>query len=250
MIQEKMKDVQLNNHLIICGWDEKVVAILQFILEKERKCGKKRATLILTDKNNTIPWKRIQGDDVYRAVGDLTEEEILATANLDKAYNVILLADEKEHELADAKSILIVLAMKSFSRESHICVEAIHPDNIASLKLARANHIISIPNIREKLIAQAAITHYVSHIYRELFDVRQEQNIFSLPVSEEFLGKRFRDVARKLYERGMILIAIWDHDSEKVQINPPGDRTFGSEDNIIVIARQSDFDFTQACGWV
>lgn len=250
MITEKTKEICLKNHLVICAWDDKVTKILQFIIEKEKKCGRKRPTLILTDKNNTIKWKSIQGQDIYRVIGDLTDEETLKLADLDKAYNIIMLADGKEKDLADAKSILNVLAMKSFSKDAHICVEVVHPDNIASLKLARADHIISIPNIREKLLAQSAVTHYVSHVYKELFDIKREQNIFSLPVNDEFIGKTFGELACKLYERGMILIALWDHGSGRVHMNPSRARKFVKDDNIIVIARQSDFDFSQACGWV
>ncbi len=250
MIHEKTPDIHLKDHLIICAWDNRVAKMLHFIREKETKCGIKRPAVILTDKTSTIAWKEIQGEDIYRVIGDLTDEETLRNADLANSYNIIILSNLKEGDLADAKSILIVLAMKSFSRYAHVCVEAAHPDNIASLKLARADHIISIPNIREKLIAQAAVTHYVSHVYRELFDIKQEQNIFSLPVAGEFVGKSFAEVAVKLYDRGMILIALWDHDSGRVHINPPRDRQFVKDDNIVVIARQSEFDFSRACGWV
>lgn len=249
VIIDKTPEMSLCGHLIFCAWDDKVVEILEYVNFRANQCGTELVSLILTGKDNAITWERISGDKVYRVVGDPTDESVLRLADVEKSHNIIILADERAKKLADAKSILTVLALKSISKRAHICVEAVDSDSIRSLKLARADHIISIPDLREKLLAQSAITHYVSRIYRELFDRYTEQNIFSVPVQVEFVGKSFRETSKHLYEKGAILLALWDEKTGKVHINPPGNYQLHEYDVMMIITNQKNFDFSKLCRW-
>jgi Trk K+ transport system NAD-binding subunit len=249
MIMDKSPDISLKDHLVIFAWDQKIVKILDFVLERERRCGRVASNLIITDSGNGIPWDEIKGEGIYRMMGDPTDDKFLRNADVEKGRNIIILADNRSRELADARSILIVLALKSISKELHVCVEVVDPDNIASLRMARADHIISIPNLREKLLAQAAVTHYVSHIYREIFNLRREQSIFSLSFGDEFKGKKVEEISRDLYGRGMIMIGLWDHKLERVHINPPRQSLLRDDDRIVVLAAQGSVERSRECDW-
>jgi Trk K+ transport system NAD-binding subunit len=249
VIADKTDGTPLKDHLVIFAWDQKIVKILEFINDREKRCGRNAPILIVTDGANGIPWDEIKGDRIYRLCGDSTDDNVLRGADVEKARNIIILADNRARELADARSILIVLALKSISKDLHVCVEVVDPDNIASLKMARADHIISIPNLREKLLAQSAITHYVSHIYREIFDLEKEQSIFSLSCPEDLKGKKVDELSRELYGRGMILIGLWDHKTERVLINPPRSSVPREDDRIVVLAAQGSVESAMECDW-
>lgn len=244
MIKEKEASFKLSDHFVIIAFDYKIEKILQCIFKREKSCQRMTTGLLIADRKNTIPWEtldRISNSfDLYRVIGDPADLLTLRIADVEKANNVIILSDDSEGIYADAKSILIVLALKSISRKIQVSVEVVDPDNISSLKLTRADHIISIPNLREKLLAQAAVTHYVSHIYSELLDMRKEQNLASVSVGLELLGKTVREARAVFYDRGMILVAIMDRRSGSVRINPQSSYVITEDDSAVVISKQEN----------
>ncbi|MDQ7826655.1 MAG: NAD-binding protein [Candidatus Eremiobacteraeota bacterium] len=247
MIIDKEASFTLEDHLVILAWDERLVKVLSHIESRQKLCGLPAINLVISAGANSIPWEKLPGEKVYRLIGDPTDEGLLRAADIEKARNVILLANEKERSVADARSILIILAIKSISKNIHVCVEVVDTDNIASMKLARADHIISIPNLREKLLAQAAVTHYVSHVYKELFDLSTSQSLFAIAVNGDLVGKTVSEASALLYKKEMLLIALSDRKTEKPRINPPRSYCLAREDQILVLANQHTFDFARLC---
>ncbi len=250
MVIDKTTDHALSAHLVIFAWEEKLLSILDYVVKREKKCGRSIEKLIIAGNDNTVPWEKLPGETIFRVIGEPTDNRVLELAEVEKSRNIIILADERERTLADAKSILIVLALKSISREIHVCVEAVDPDNIASLKLARADRIISIPNLREKLLAQSAITHYISNFYSEIFDLQTDQNILPVPVNGDLAGKTVEEVSRELYDKGALLLAVIDNKDGRVRINPSRQHVLVHEESVLVLARQDSLDMLHACHWL
>jgi len=245
LIRDITADDTFNDHLVIFAWDDKLLKVLHYIIEMKERCGITRDILIVAAEDNSISWDGID-DEINRLIGDPTDEKVLKRAVIESSSNVIILGDEQNSELADARSILTVLAIKSISRNVHVCVEVMDVDNIASLRMARADHIISIPNLREKLLAQSSLTHYVSHIYRELFDLEKEQSIITISFRESFRGKSISELSRTLYEKDMVLIGIWDSKTEKVHLNPRRNYIVQENDNLIILVNMNTLDNTLA----
>ncbi|MHC9543993.1 MAG: NAD-binding protein [Vulcanimicrobiota bacterium] len=245
MIRDITADDTFNDHLVIFAWDDKLLKVLHYIIEMKERCGITRDILIVAAEDNAVSWDGIDAE-ISRLTGDPTDENVLKRAAIGSSCNVIILGDERNSELADARSILIVLAIKSISRNVHVCVEVMDVDNIASLRMARADHIISIPNLREKLLAQSSLTHYVSHIYSELFDLEREQSIITISFRESFRGKSISELSRTLYEKDMVLIGIWDSKTEKVLLNPRRSYIVQENDNLIILVNMNTLDHTLA----
>lgn|GEM_PF-2465224 len=245
MIRDITADDTFNDHLIIFAWDNRLLKVLHYIIEMKKRCGITRSILIVASEDSSVSWDGID-DEISRLTGDPTDEKVLKRAAIESSSNVIILGDERNRELADARSILIVLAVKSISKSIHVCVEAMDVDNIASLRMARADHIISIPNLREKLLAQSSLTHYVSHIYRELFDLEREHSIITISFRESFRGESINELSRALYEKNMVLIGIWDSKTEKVLLNPRRNYIVEENDNLIILVNMNNLDHTLA----
>lgn len=245
MIRDITVDDTFIDHLVIFAWDDKLLKVLHYIIEMKERCDITRDILIVAAEDNAVSWDRIDGE-ISRLIGDPTDENVLKRAAIVSSSNVIILGDERNSELADARSILTVLAIKSMSKNVHVCVEVMDVDNIASLRMARADHIISIPNLREKLLAQASLTHYVSHIYRELFDLERDQSIITISFRESFRGESISELSRTLYEKDMVLIGIWDSKTEKVLLNPRRSYIVQENDNLIILVNINTLDHTLA----
>ena len=247
--KRKMPKYELKNHFVICNWNNKG---LPFIREVHAKIVKnKRPVVVISEQEDSIELPEHEDspelEDVYVIKGNPTNEIILKRANVQHAYTVVVLADPKQRELADAKSILICMGIKSVCEElgaskTYIAVEGVSPQNIEHLRRAGANEIISAGDFSTLLLAQSSLVHGLSIVYRNLLTISEETNeIYLIPIPKKYEGKKFSDLGAAIYsERSkanpVILIGV--KSEERILLNPkPVDfESFKEGDEAIVIA--------------
>jgi len=174
-------------------------------------------------------------------------EIILKRANVQKAHTIAVLADPEQGELADAKSILICMGIRSVCEEvgvpkAYTTVEGLSPQNIEHLRRAGADEIISEGDFSTLLLAQSSLVHGLSKVYRNLLTISEETNeIYLIPVPENYIGKKFSDLGAGIYTKRdaknpIILVGV--KSGNRVMLNPkPSDfDTFQKDDEAIVIA--------------
>jgi len=239
----------LKDHIVICNWNEKGLAIIgeahAAIIED------KRPIVIISESADSI---QLPGDedvpefeDVYLVQGDPTNEIILKRANVHQAYSAIVLAQAEEREVADSKSILICMAIRSICDEhntekTYITVEGIVTRYIDHLRKVGADEIISANDFTTLLLSQSALVHGLSDVYRNLLTVSEETNeIYLMPIPEEFFGKTFTELGirileNRVNENPLVLIGVKTNGT--IYVNPRShelDR-FKSGDEAILIA--------------
>ena len=247
--KRKMPKYELKNHIVICNWNDKG---LPFIKEVHAKIVKhKRPVIIITEQEDTVEFPEHEDvpefEDIYIIKGDPTNEVILKRANVQHAYTVVVLADSTQGELADAKSILVCMGIKSVCEElgvqkTYMAVEGVSPQNIEHLRRAGANEIISAGDFSTLLLAQSSLVHGLSTVYRNLLTISEETNeIYLVSVPENYVGKKFSDLGADIYssrdtKNPIILIGV--KSDEKIFLNPrPGIfNKFQKNDEAIVIA--------------
>ncbi|MFW6159320.1 MAG: TrkA-related ion transporter, partial [Planctomycetota bacterium] len=240
---------ELKNHIVICNWNEKGVPIIG---ELHAEIVKDKRPIVVISEGADAADLPDEADlpefeDVYLVKGDPANEVILKRANVHHAYSVVVLADPEEGELADAKSILIAMAVRSVcqaagAEKTHICVEGIAPQNVAHLRRAGADEIVSASDFSMMLLAQSTLAHGLSTVYRDLLTVSGETNeIYILPVPDEFVGKSFADLGTAMLanadaENPTILIGVATEDG--IHVNPPPGEfeRFSEGDKAVVIA--------------
>jgi hypothetical protein len=117
---------------------------------------------------------------------------------------LIVLADRGQKHLADAKNVLICMAVKSLCNNEGdttktILVEGVDPKNIQHLQRAGASEIVSAEDFSLKLLAQSALNPGLSTVYERLLTISAESNeIYLEPVPPGFLGKSFTETSRIL----------------------------------------------------
>ena len=185
--------------------------------------------------------------DVYLVKGDPASEVMLRRANVQFAYSAVVLADPADGNLADAKSILIAMAVRSVCSDAgvpktYVCVEGVAPQNVDHLQRAGADEIVSASDFAMMLLSQSALSHGLGTVYRDLLTVSGETNeIYILPIPEDFIGKSFSELGAAMFQNRdpqnpVILIgAVRDGG---ILVNPQAEKlpAFSEGDKAVVIA--------------
>ena len=242
----------LENHIVICNWNEKGVHLVKEI----HTAIPDIPICILTDKKDEEIRQheleiRKEFENTFFKKGDPTLHINLKNlAFAHRAKSVIILADERCPD-PDGKTALIGLAItkleRNLPRKPHIIAEIINHQKIEHLKDAGVDEYICASDYGLSLMAQAALYPKLSEVYHQLLTYSEDTCEIYLIEGEkiptEFYDKSFKQIAQMLNEsrentdNPIILIGI--KREEKYILNPKSEKEFDSlkkGDALVVIA--------------
>lgn len=247
--KRKMPKYDLKDHIVVCNWNDKGLPLIKEVHAEIIK--HKRPIVIISEHGDTIHFPENDDapefEDIYVINGDPANEITLKRANVQKAFTAVVLADPSQGELADAKSILITMGIRSICEElglekTYTAVEGLSPQNIEHLRRAGANEIISASDFSTLLLAQTSLVHGLSKVYRNLLTISEETNeIYLIKVPKEYIGKKFSELGANIYsnrDKNNPVILIGVKSGSQVLLNPkPSDfDSFNEGDEVVVIA--------------
>jgi voltage-gated potassium channel len=249
--QLRRRDVvnfEMEDHLVLCNWNSRGLAWIREVHSKIIQ--DKRPVVIIHDNTEEINLPDQQDDpafnDVYMIKGDPTNEVILRRARVPRAHSVVILADDRQGEHADGKTILTCIAINNISRggqRPNVAVECRNPNIRHHLLKAGADEIISSDELGLRLLARTAIHHGMTRVYQELLTVGRDANeIYLLPVPEELVGRDFVEVSSMFLRyrddrRSCLLIGL--QRGEAMILNPVGNESgpIKDSDQLILLGR-------------
>jgi voltage-gated potassium channel len=242
-------EFEMDDHLILCNWDSRGLDWIREVHSRTFQ-QRKRPVVIIHDQPELIdlPDKQDEAafNDVYIVKGDPANEVVLKRAKVQRAYSVVILADEREGKHADGKSILTCIALRGICREAerpNIAVECRDPANRKHLLRAGADDIISSDELGLRMLARAALFHGMSRVYQELLTVGRDANeLYLVPVPEGLLSMEFAEVSDLFVRRrddrlSCLLLGIQRND--EMILNPIGDEAgpLQAKDQLILLSR-------------
>ena len=229
--RREVSTFEMDEHLILCNWAPRG---LPWIREVHSKIIQdKRPVVVVHDNPEEIelPDKQDEAafNDVYIVKGDPTNEVVLRRAKVATAHSVVILADDRQGEYADGKSIMTCIALRNIcrgDRQPNITVECRNPNNRNHLRKAGADEIISSDEFGLRLMARAALFHGMTRVYQELLTVGHDANeLYVMEIPEELVGRDFVEVANMFLRhrddrRSCLLIGL--QRGEEMILNPVG----------------------------
>ncbi len=215
MNREDTDRTSLANHFVICNWNDLGDEIIRQL--HAPVVGDCRPIVIVTDRPEAVPQFEPEGDDdPYRNVfvipGDPASDRILARAGIDRADTAIVLADMREPEHADTRSVLIALAIEAIEPRVHTIVELLKSRNRIHFQHTSVDEVVCIDELTEKLIAQAALTHGLSEVYVRLLTATEDTNeVYVVQVPPAYVGKPYRALEKALVEyeeEAVVLVGV------------------------------------------
>ena len=247
--RSEVPSFEMEGHLVLCNWASS--SGLSWIREVHSKIIQdKRPVVIIHDDADGVDLPDIQDDpafhDVYLIKGDPTNEVVLRRARVHRAHSVVVLADDRQGEHADGKTILICIAIGNIVRSGpapNIAVECRNPNLRHHLLKAGADEVISSSELGLRLMARTALYHGITRVYQELLTVGRDANeMYLLNVPAELVGRDFVEISSMFLrhrddKRSCLLIGI--QRGEEMVLNPIGVDAgpLKEDDRLILLSR-------------
>lgn len=220
-MEEKL--AKIRNHFIICGSG----VVGEDVINEFINAG---APFVVIEKEKLALEPIQKGfSQLLYVIGDATDDEVLKTAQIEKARGIIAVLGN------DADNLYICLTARALNHKLRIIARAIEKEAINKLKKAGADYVFSPEQFGGTRLAAAALRPSVTsfldtilkgeHLNLLLEEVEVEQNC-------SLVGKTLKDseISKNI---GIIIPAIKTANSDKLIFNPSSDTIINHGDILI-----------------
>ena len=211
-----LEQLNLNNHLILCGWNPNGGRILDSIQHLSN--GEKKELVLINEMNEedvTQLKNRYQQLNINFVSGDFTQEEILNKANIFEANTVIVIPNTTGSEVAtyDEKTIFATLTIKSMDPNIRVVAYLLDRENLTHIKRANADEVVVGDDFSAHILASHVVDPGIPQIANQLIESNSNSRFKRINIPSEFIGKSYSelfDYFRKL--DGSLLIGVFAED--------------------------------------
>jgi len=240
-----VKDLEiedLNNHIIVCGWNRSAGLIIE---EFQSNKDFRSIPIVIIAEFKTDPplnYTIIDRDMIYIIKDDYTRIEVLENAGVEKAQIAFILPDKtiaRSDQDRDARSVLTALIIEKLSKKVFTCVELLNRANETHLKMAGVEEVIVSDEYSGYIMAAAAQNYGIVSVLNELFNSKYGNQFYKMNTPPSWIGKTVRDYYLLLKDQyNAILLAVENKSSHPTPtlVNPGNDYIFKAGDKLILIS--------------
>ena len=228
-----MGEYDLEDHIILCGWNDRTKEILKDLRADSRSADKPIALVAEIETNPAS-----EDEHLHFVRGTETEAD-LKRAGIERAETVVLVGDRSlvDYRARDARAVLALLTVKSLDRNVYTIVELAEEANVPHCEQAGADEVIVGADLCSRVISTATLDHGISTVLHELLSAREGQDLITMPVPAGHDGRSFIDVFSDLKRKeGKIALAIKRPGKESIVTNPDADYAVRAGDQLVVIS--------------
>jgi len=206
-----LEAIQYDNHIIICGWNNRAESIIEnllFLAEGAKPNIILINELIEEEVNSILDKFRKQNVRFIR--GDYTRQAPLDRANINRAQSVILLPNLAKYDsaTADEKTLLATLNIKSNNSKLKIIAFIMNPENEVHVKRAKADRIFISDQYTDFIIANDVLHPGLTNVFSDLLNPKGSNSIVTLPIPGGYLGKTYGEVFLHFKAKNLLPIGI------------------------------------------
>jgi voltage-gated potassium channel len=198
----------LNEHFIICGWNEDMAELILHILDFNSDLDSDDIVIIANVQQNQTDYLRETArlENVQMILGDHYSEINLKKAAPDRARKILILADRTPGANGqlptptevDARTIMTAMTLSNLSRGTLVAAEILDPKMDHYLKLANVSEIIYSSEYSRLLLGNASSGTGIANIIFDLLNARSGTHITSAPIPEALHNQPYRLVKESL----------------------------------------------------
>ena len=216
-----MAKINFNNHIIICGWNDKTKLLIDNLTHDNLSI--KKDIVILTDNLEYNPVEKFgfNSEFVKYVFGTATSRDSLDKANIVDASSAIIVSDNLSSD-PDARTILNVLSVEKYcddlaelgKRDSqndiYTIAEIVDPNNTQTAKDAKVDQVISLGDIESKIFTQSVQNPGVIKFIDEIFTYDEYNDIYSFSITRDckLIGKNYDKILIILRKYEILLLSI------------------------------------------
>jgi voltage-gated potassium channel len=208
LVLTKMKEImgmrkcKMKNHTVICGWNSRGKTLVNEL----SACGED--IVVIAQKDPSLH----DFDNIDYIKGDPTDLDVLEKSQFNIAEKVIVLADTsngRSPDDADARTILIAMAIENTCQHIYTVIELLKPKNEALAKKAKVNEIILCDQLLADITAICASNQGIGKFLNDVLSVSDDKSSFGVEKDlKDTQGKTVKDVFDNLRSNGQIPIAL------------------------------------------
>ena len=229
----------LQDHIIICGWNTKAEIIIDEYQASPKTKGIPIVVIAKFDGELPVIRQELR-ETVMFLNDDFTRVVALELAGVKRARTCIVLSDMsggRSEQDADARTILCGLTVEKLNSNVYTCAELINRSYAVHLTMGHVDDYVISGEYSAYMLAQAAMNRGLMGVFTELLTYTHGNEFYRLTLPEEHVGKSFNGLLAELKEtHNAILVGVCPYEG-KMTINP-ADHTFSDGDEIVVIAEQ------------
>ena len=234
---------ELQNHIVICGWNREGHRIIEELLADP---SMRRFAIVVVAEFTETPEQELRHlnlSQLYFYNGDYTTIDVLESIGIYYTSRVILLADAtrpRSDQDRDARTVLAALTIEKLNSAIYTCAQLLDRKNDVQLRAAGVDDVIVAAELASHLIATSTRNQGSVEFLTELLTVQTGNQIYKIAVPEFWVERSFWEISQRLKQQfDTLLIAVeqkLDGDRQTL-VNPAKETKLQSEDQLIVIAR-------------
>ncbi|MEE2643062.1 MAG: ion transporter [Planctomycetota bacterium] len=228
----------VENHIIICGWNTKTEIIIKEFRASSRSRSQPIIVIADVDLGNLGVPDEITKEFLF-VRDDFTRVTALERAQVKRAKTCIILADisnGRSEQDADARTILAALTCESMNPAVYTCAELMNRSYGGHLDLGRVNDYVVSGEYAGYMLAQAALNHGLMGVLEELLTHQHGQVFHRVRVPDNWAGKNYLECMVELKSRHNATLVAVQHQNGEMNVNPD-EHIFEAEDEIVIMSK-------------
>lgn len=218
---EKKWRQKVNHHTVVIGFGVKGRSAVSMLLQSGEIKGR-QIVVITTDPLAVQDATRL---GVMGVLGDARRDDILRQAEIEKADNIIVAADE------DDTTVLITLSVKRLNPTAKVVAAARESANSELIRSSGATSVIPTAEASGQLLGLASVNPEAGMFMEDLLDPTKGLEVTQRDVTREEIGL----APAALRQRGQIALAVI-RGGRTYRFDEPGIKVLQKDDELIVIA--------------
>ena len=214
---------ELDNHVLICGWNSGLEATLAQL--QNHPDFRSRHFVVVADRKELPELPDLPAPQRVRLVrDDFTRIEVLQKCRVDRAAVALIVSDVAQgrtRQDADARTVLAALTIEKLNPSVYTCAELSNAMNESHLRMGQVNEVIITQDLSGHLLAQAAASPSCWRTLQELVHPQPDRPGFTaFPVSADLVGLSFGDLVQLwMKERGILVVGVFNQAGQTL-LNP------------------------------
>lgn len=236
---------ELNDHIVICGWNHKTEIIVKEYRATKR--ARQIPIVIITEIDLEVSgiseWTRAQ---VAFLTDDFTRVSALERAGIHRAKTCIIMADSsggRSDTDVDARTILAALTVEKINPSVYTCAEILNQQYGTHLQMGNVNDYVVSGDYSAYMLAQSAMNRGLMDVIGELLTYQRGNEFYRYALPEKWVGLSFAELLMALKEQHNAILVAVHPDGGKMSVNPKS-HLFEKGDEIVIIA-SSEVDLTR-----
>ncbi|GAB5369225.1 hypothetical protein AAMO2058_001387400 [Amorphochlora amoebiformis] len=234
-----------SGHTLILNWSNKVIPVIDEICLANASIGGGTVVVLAERDKEEMEHEILESlatlhntKVVVRSGSPILATDLNKVAASSARAIIVMSQENLEPDESDAMALRVTLCLASMNLQGHVTVELSDVDNRHLIELVGRKQVETIVShdLIGRIMIQCARQPGLARVLDGLLGFEGHEFYFSR--HKELDGKTFEEAL--YYFPDAVVLGIKPKDSEKVNINPPGDSVFRPGDEVLVLAEDDD----------